>query len=210
MGARDRTSAVAGSFFTLCELPQTSMNFHVRSHDGVFVLCKAIPVFTKKVDETKGTVMSRHNDTHGGLPGSNAGGRNGATSDITAELLAAMVAATPAQKADALRVLKGGDTSEDAEAMRRRAGETERFLTLKECAKRLGLHDSTLWKWQVPRHMLGGRPKFRMSEIEGYLKSDAFQQRAAELRELDRAKRLRVQKMRQAIPVNAELKVGAA
>jgi predicted DNA-binding transcriptional regulator AlpA len=110
-------------------------------------------------------------------------------SDLTADLLAAVVAATPERKAAALRVLRGETPTLDPETLRRCSGQAEPFLTLKECAKRLGVSGCSLWRWQVPKHDLGGRPKFRISEIETYLQSDTFRRRAAELREQDRARR---------------------
>lgn len=103
--------------------------------------------------------------------------------DLTADLLAAFVAATPERKEAALRVLRGEASTADAKH------EPERFLTQKECAKRLGLSACSLWRWQVPCHELGGRPRYRLSEIEAYLTSEEFRRRAAELREQDRARR---------------------
>jgi len=108
---------------------------------------------------------------------------------LTEEIIQAALVAPDARKTEALRVLRGENHPVDAETLRRCAGQTEQFLTLKECARRLGLHESTLWKWQVPKHTLGGRAKFRMSEIEAYLASEAFKQRAEELRVQDRERR---------------------
>ena len=104
-------------------------------------------------------------------------------SDLTGDLLAAVVAATPERKEAALRVRRGDPVPVV------RVRETEPFLTLKECARQLGVCACSLWRWQVPGHELGGRPKFRMSEIEKYLTSDEFKRRAIELREQDRARR---------------------
>ncbi|MCE9616448.1 MAG: hypothetical protein K8T26_19415 [Lentisphaerae bacterium] len=103
-------------------------------------------------------------------------------SDLTGELLAAVVAATPEQKAAALRLLRG-ETAAPAPRV------AEPFLTLVACARQLGVSACSLWRWGVPGHELGGRRKFRMSEVEAYLASDAFKQRAAELRKEDRARR---------------------
>lgn len=104
------------------------------------------------------------------------------TMDSTGELLTAFVAAAPERKAAALRVLRG-------EAATPAPRPTEPYLTLKESAKRLGVSACSLWRWGVPGHELGGRRKFRISEIEAYLESDAFKVRAAELRETDRERR---------------------
>ena len=102
---------------------------------------------------------------------------------LTEEIMQAAFAAPDERKVEALRVLRG---ERPAAAEER---DTEKFLTLKECARRLGLSACSLWRWQVPGHELGGRPKFRLSEIEAYLASDEFRRRAVELREQDRARR---------------------
>ena len=39
------------------------------------------------------------------------------------------------------------------------------------------------WRWGVPGHELGGRRRFRLSEVVAYLESDAFKRRAVELKE---------------------------
>jgi hypothetical protein len=103
-------------------------------------------------------------------------------------LIQAILAAPEDRKAAALRVLRG---EAEREARRQEADgrNTESFLTLKECGRRLGVSACSLWRWRVPGHELGGRPKFRMSEVEAYLQSDAFRKRAAELREEDRERR---------------------
>ncbi len=107
-------------------------------------------------------------------------------SDLNGELLKAVVGATDERKRSALRVLRG-----EAEVGGQRADvrETERFLTLKESAKRLGVSACSLWRWGVPGHDLGGRRRFRMTEIEAYLQSDAFRRKAAQLREEDQERR---------------------
>lgn len=110
-------------------------------------------------------------------------------SDLTADLLAAVVAATPERKAEALRFLRGEVPAMDAEMLRRCSGQAEPFLTLREIGRRLAVSPCSLWRWGVPGHELGGRRRFRMSEVEAYLASDDFKRRAAELREEDRARR---------------------
>lgn len=110
-------------------------------------------------------------------------------SDLTGDLLAAVVAATPERKAEALRVLRGEAPAVDAETARRCSGQAEPFLTLRECAKRLGVSACSLWRWGVPGHELGGRRRFRMTEVETYLGSDEFKRRSADLRKQEREKR---------------------
>lgn len=107
-------------------------------------------------------------------------------SDLTGELLAAVVAATPERKREALRVLKGEAPPVDTEIIRRCSGLAEPYLSLREVGRRLGVSVCSLWRWGVPGHELGGRRRFRMSEIEAYLASDVFKKRAENLKE-DRA-----------------------
>jgi len=110
-------------------------------------------------------------------------------SDLTGDLLAAVVAATPERKEAALRVLRGEVPAVDEATRRLVAGEAEPFQTLREIGRRLTVSPCSLWRWGVPGHELGGRRRFRMSEVEAYLASDAFKRRAIELREKDRARR---------------------
>ena len=84
------------------------------------------------------------------------------------------------RKEAALRVLRGEATATDpAES----GAAIEPFLTLREIGRRLGVSPCSLWRWQVPGHELGGRRRFRLSEVAAYLESDTFKQRVAELRE---------------------------
>ena len=103
---------------------------------------------------------------------------------LTEEVMQAVLAAPDDRKRVALRVLRG----EPAAPVDH---DSEKYLTQKECARRLGLSACSLWRWQVPRHLLGGRPRFRLSEIEKYLASEEFHKRAAVVRAADRARRRR-------------------
>jgi hypothetical protein len=98
---------------------------------------------------------------------------------LTEELMAAALTATDERKAAALRALRG-DPADKCQGSEVRGPEP--FLTLKESAKRLGVSACSLWRWGVPGHELGGRRKFRMTEVEAYLQSDEFRRRAAKLR----------------------------
>ena len=98
-------------------------------------------------------------------------------SDATNDILAALVAATPERKVAALRALRG--EFEFAE----KTPVTEAYLTLRELGKRLGISSCSLWRYGVPGHELGGRRRFRMSEVEAYLASAAFKRRAEDLKE---------------------------
>ena len=98
--------------------------------------------------------------------------------DVTNDLLAAVLAATPERKAAALKTLRGEDGAYDCG----RAAAPERFVTQRELSKTLGVSVPTLWRYRVPKHELGGRPRFRVSEVLAYLESPAFQSLAEVLR----------------------------
>ncbi len=103
------------------------------------------------------------------------------------DLMRAALTADEDRKAVALRALRGEVTvaPEPVETVRA----TEPFLTQRECARLLGFSACSLWRWQVPEYELGGRPRYRLSEVELYLGSEAFRQRVAELRVLDRERK---------------------
>ena len=103
--------------------------------------------------------------------------------ELTNELLQAILTASEDQKHAALRVLRGEREEEDAPAA------IEPYLTLKELARHLNVSVSSLWRWGVPGHELGGRRRFRLSEVEAYLESEAFRKRAAALKRERRVSR---------------------
>ena len=98
-------------------------------------------------------------------------------SDSTSDFLTALLAAPEDRRAEALRVLRG-DADQDAEADRG----PEPYLTLREVGRRLGVSPCSLWRWQVPGHELGGRRRFRLSEVAAYLESAEFKRRADDLK----------------------------
>ena len=95
------------------------------------------------------------------------------------ELMHAALAAAPDRRDDALAVLRGQLAAIDPA---KNAPAHEPYLTLREVGQRLGISSATLWRWQVPGHSLGGRRRFRLSEVEAYLKTEDFERRAAALR----------------------------
>lgn len=97
--------------------------------------------------------------------------------DRTSDFLAALLAAPEERRAEALRVLRG-DAGQNAEADRG----PEPYLTLREVGRRLGVSPCSLWRWQVPGHELGGRRRFRLSEVAAYLESAEFKRRADDLK----------------------------
>ena len=104
-------------------------------------------------------------------------------SDLTTELLASFVAAPQDRKEQALRFLRGENVQQTAAF--------EPYLTMKELSRRLGFAALTLWRWRIPGHELGGRPRYRISEVEAYLNSDAFKANVRALRRARRAGRNR-------------------
>ena len=53
---------------------------------------------------------------------------------------------------------------------------------LRVCRGPLGFSAATLTRWRIPGHSLGGRRRFKVSEVEAYFKTEAFQRRVAALR----------------------------
>lgn len=68
---------------------------------------------------------------------------------LTEEVIALALTAPEVRKAEAVRVLRGDPSMVDAETLRRFSGQAEPFLTLKECARRLGVSACSLWRWQA-------------------------------------------------------------
>jgi len=91
----------------------------------------------------------------------------------------AALAAPPERQEDALSVLRGHARTVDPNAP---APIYEPYVTLRAIAKRLGFSSATLARWRIPVHSLGGRRRFKVSEVEAYFKSEAFQRRVAALR----------------------------
>ncbi|MDD2459812.1 MAG: helix-turn-helix domain-containing protein [Kiritimatiellia bacterium] len=105
--------------------------------------------------------------------------------ELTNDLLAAVLAATPDRKSAALRALRG-EVDDGGPAKRVLP---EPFVTQRELSRHLGLSVPTLWRYRVPKHGLGGRPRFRVSEVLAYLESPEFKVIAEELKAERRAAR---------------------
>lgn len=114
---------------------------------------------------------------------------------ISTELLQALMSATDEQREAALKLLQGQLVSPEPTI--------EPYLTLKAAARKLNLHPSTLWRWGVPKHDLGGRPRFLISEIQAYLQSDEFKRKATAL-QIHRRDRRKEQLLALAAEGNAE------
>lgn len=98
------------------------------------------------------------------------------------ELMQVALSAPEERKVAALRVLKGEVSEKD------RPSGPEPYLRMKEVADKLNLSVCSLWRYGVPGHELGGRRRFRMSEVVAYLESDEFKTKAEILKADRRAK----------------------
>lgn len=86
------------------------------------------------------------------------------------DIIAAAMSAPPERREAALRVLRG------------ELPKAEPYLTLRELSRRLGFGVTTLRRWRVPGHVVGGAKRYRIGEVEAYFLSDAFQRRKAAVR----------------------------
>ena len=86
------------------------------------------------------------------------------------DLMHAALKAPPERRDEALRLLQG------------HLPKPEPYLTLSELCGQLGLSSSTLRRWRIPGHDLGGRLRYRLTEVEAYFRSEDFRRRAAALR----------------------------
>ena len=96
--------------------------------------------------------------------------------NIDTELLRAILEASEEQRRKALAVLQGQDKGAAGK------GSPEPFLTLVQLAETLNFDPSTLWRWQIPGHRLGGKPRYLLSEVNAYLDIEEFQRRVEDLR----------------------------
>ena len=96
-----------------------------------------------------------------------------------ADLLPALAQATPQQLDAAKRALTNNVPAIDAGGF---PHAIEPLLTLRGVATKLEISAPTLWRWKVPGHQLGGRPRYRLSEVVAYLESEEFKRHAAALR----------------------------
>lgn len=58
----------------------------------------------------------------------------------------------------------------------------EPLLTAVQVSKQLNISRVTIYRWKLPSHQLGGKPRFRMSEVLKYLDSEEFRSHAENLR----------------------------
>ena len=99
--------------------------------------------------------------------------------NVIEDLLQSALAASPSRRKDALRVLRGQAV---AGVPGTPATVTEPYLTLRQLCARLSVSRFTIWRWRPPSHDVGGQPRFRLTEVEAYLRSEDFRRRTAALR----------------------------
>ena len=99
------------------------------------------------------------------------------TRQVLRTLLESDETVTHEQAGQATAILDGSPVADEGRP------DPEPYLTLREVGRRLGVSPCSLWRWGVPGHEMGGRRRFRMSEVEQYLASDEMRRRARELRE---------------------------
>ncbi len=116
-----------------------------------------------------------------------------ATDDNTAalasveRLLRAALAAAPDLRHQALLVLEGRARAVDLDG----EGEAvpEPLVGLRDVAQHWSVSPCTVWRWDPPSHDVGGRPRYRLSEVAAYLSGEDFKRRTAALRAERRLKR---------------------
>jgi len=86
------------------------------------------------------------------------------------DIMAAAMSAPPDRREAALRVLRG------------ELPRSEPYVTLRGLSRRLGFGVTTLRRWRVPGHVVGGAKRYRVGEVEAYFLTESFQRRKAAVR----------------------------
>ena len=95
------------------------------------------------------------------------------------ELLAAAIGAPPFLRKQAIGVLRGNTSAVEPRVAPK---PPEPYLSLRGVSGSTGISTTSLWRYNIPGHDLGGRRRYLLSEVHAYLKSEEFQRRAAALR----------------------------
>lgn len=85
-------------------------------------------------------------------------------------IVSAAMAASLERREAALRLLKG------------ELPKSEPYVTLRGLSRALGFGVTTLRRWKVPGHQIGGAKRYRVTEVQEYLASEGFKRRLAALR----------------------------
>ena len=95
-------------------------------------------------------------------------------------LVAAAMQAAPERLEQALQVLQGKAPASKIPV--------EPLLTAVQVSKQLNISRVSIYRWNLPSHKLGGKPRMLMSEVLKYLDSEEFRLHAEKLRR-ERAKK---------------------
>ena len=91
----------------------------------------------------------------------------------------AYLAADEAQRQRAMSALTGAEPPEKEELGARAP---ERLLNQIEIARVLGVHPTTVRRWNIPCQRLGRVPRYRIDEVMAYIGSPKFRRRVNELK----------------------------
>ena len=86
------------------------------------------------------------------------------------EIIQAAMSAPSERREQALRLLQG------------KLPKPEPYLTLRELSRKTGFGVTTLRRWRIPGHDLGGVIRYQLSDVDKYLKSQGFRRHKAALR----------------------------
>jgi hypothetical protein len=90
------------------------------------------------------------------------------------DLVAAAMQAAPENIEQAVKILQGKAPVQ--------APPVEPLLTATQVANQLSISRMSIHRWKIPSYPLAGKPRFQMSVVLRYLKSDEFKAQAEHLR----------------------------
>ena len=99
------------------------------------------------------------------------------------DIITAAMSASPERRETALRILHG------------QLPRPEPYLTLRGLSRGIGFGVTTLRRWNVPGHQIGGAKRYRLGEVQEYLASEGFKRRLAALR-AERRKKANIGKLK--------------
>ena len=93
----------------------------------------------------------------------------------------AYLAADGERRQRAMAALIGSEPCEETEVNH---DAPEHLLNQIEIARVLGVHPTTVRRWQIPCHRLGRVPRYRMEDVMAYVASPTFRRRLKELKQM--------------------------
>lgn len=103
------------------------------------------------------------------------------------DIVSAAMSAPPDRRERALQLLRG------------ELAKSEPYQSLRGLSRALGFGVTTLRRWRVPGHQIGGAKRYRVTEVQEYLASEEFQRRVAAIR-AERGRLLQVNSYRDSNP----------